>query len=294
MFSNTERKSLVDDFQNPLRQRQLYSYAETLMEGTRYSNVSRFIRSLQDEGIIKPQKLKAKSGKTITLYASRSLGEISPYDLAVAICHEGYFCNLSSIYYHSLTNQIPKTIYICNETISGNRTFETDVLSNNRIRSAFIKPHRHTNYVFEVNGYKIVIVDRKKNSDFGVVTIHDKKTIYPDKSRITSTERALIDAIVNPQYNGGIISVYTYFKKARQKLNIRKLLDIYRQLEYVYPYTQTIGFFLEKIGMLKQASAIYEEFPPKYKFYVDHNARTSWKFDEKWMIFYPQGLVDEN
>lgn len=294
MFSSTEKKSLIDDFTPPRKQRQLFSHAEAVMKGTHYKNVSNFIHTLQAEGIIRLHILKAKNGKTITLYSSSSLDEIAPYDLAAAICPEGYFCNLSSIYYHALTNQIPKTVYVCNETISGRPSIRSDTLNNNKLRSAFIKPHRHTNYVIERNDCEIVIVDRKKSSDYGVVKINTQKSLYPNNSRITCTERALIDAVVSPHYNGGIVSVYTYFKKARQKINIRKLLDIYQKLEYVYPYTQTIGFFLEKLGMLKQAAAIYDEFPPEYKFYVDHNAKTSWKFDNKWMVFYPQGLVDEN
>ena len=294
MFSQDDKKKLIDHFKTPLRHRQLSQHAQDIIGDTSFNTVSNFIRKLQTEGIIHSYELKAKNDKTVTLYASCSLDEVSPYDLGQAMFPDGYFCDLSSIYYHSLTNQIPKTIYICHETISASRKGKADVLNNTILRSAFIKPHRYTNYVFEHNNYEIVVIDRKKNSGYGVTKVTAQNAICPSSSRVTSIERALIDAIVSPQYNGGIVSVYTYFKHARQKLNIHKLVDIYRQLDFVYPYSQSIGFFLDKLGIQKQASLIHNEFPPKHKFYIDHIAKASWKFDEKWNLYYPNGLVDEN
>ena len=238
--------------------------------------------------------MTAKNNKTITIYTSLSIGEINPYELVIAMFPTGYFCNFTSIYYHELTDQIPKTIYVCNETISENRAKGEDALNNTKLRSAFIKPHRYTKYVFEFNNHKIVIVDRKKNSDHGVVEVSSKNILFPNNSRTTCRERALIDAIVSPQYNGGIVSVYSYFKNSLPKLNIHKLINIYKQLNYIYPYTQSIGFFLDRLGKQKLASIIYKAFPPNYKFFVDHNAKTSWMFDNKWKIYYPKGLVDEN
>jgi predicted transcriptional regulator of viral defense system len=133
-----------------------------------------------------------------------------------------------------------------------------------------------------------------KDSSYGVIDIRTSKAIIPNHSRITCIERALIDAVVNPHYNGGILSVYTFFKNARNKLNITKFIDIYKQLELTYPYSQSIGFFLDKAGMIKHASAIHAAFAPTHIFFVDHNAKTSWSFDDKWMLYYPAGLIDEN
>lgn len=294
MLSKTVGKNLIDHFKTPLRRRQLLRHAKDIVGSTRYTIVENFIQNLQTEGIVKSYKLTAKNKKTITLYASSSIDEINSYVLSMAMFPDGYFCNLSSIYYHSLTNQIPKTIYICNETISASQTTRADTLTNNKLRTAFIKPHRYTNYVFKCKNCEIVVIDRKKNSGYGVTTVHARNALCPNNSRITCIERALIDAIVSPKYNGGIVSVYTYFKHARKKLNIRKLVDVYRQLDFFYPYSQTIGFFLQRLGMQKEASIIYDTFPPKYKFYVDHNAKTSWKYDGKWDLYYPNGLVDEN
>jgi len=294
MVSKSIKNKLIDHFKIPLRPRQLSKHAETVIEMTRYKSVSNFIYNLKNDDLIKSYKLTAKNKKTLTLYTSRLLDEVNPYEIAMAMFPAGYFCNLSSIYYHSLTNQIPKSIYICNDTISARQKSRTYDLSNNKLRDAFIKPHRYTSYVFQRKNFEVIVIDKEKGSRHGVIKVRAHNALCPNNSRITCIERALIDAIVSPQYNGGIVSVYTYFKNVRQKLNVQKLVDIYRQLNFVYPYSQSIGFFLERLGMKKQASVIYEAFPPKYTFYVDHNAKTSWKHNDKWNLYYPNGLVDEN
>ena len=294
MFSKNEKTKFIDLFKTPQRQSQLASCAHEAMEGTRYRDAASFIGALKEEGILTAHTLKAKNNKTVTIYSSSPLDKINPYGLAAKMFPAGYFCNLSSIYFHSLTNQIPKTIYICNETISEQLKTRADGVNNTLLRSAFIKPHRHTSYVFAVNDCKIAVVDRKKKSGHGVVKIHAHNTLLPNNSRITSIERALIDAVVSPQYNGGIVSVYTYFKKARQKIDAQQLMDIYCKLDFIYPYSQVLGFFLDNIGLQKQASDIYDDYPPQFKFFVDHNAKASWNYDEKWKLYYPNGLTDEN
>ena len=294
MFAPKDKERFVTLFKTPQRQSHIASCAQEAMWGTRYRSVASFIGALKEDGILNAHILKAKNNKTVTIYSSSALDKINPYELAAKMFPEGYFCNLSSIYFHSLTNQIPKTIYICNETISERLKTDADGMNNSLLRSVFIKPNRHTSYVFAVNNCEIVVVDRKKKSDHGVLKIRAHTALLPNNSRITSVERALIDAVVSPQYNGGIVSVYTYFKKARQKMDVKKLMDMYRTLDFVYPYSQVLGFFLDNIGLKNQASDIFNAYPPQFKFFVDHNAKASWSYDEKWKLYYPNGLIDEN
>jgi predicted transcriptional regulator of viral defense system len=295
MFSDSFKKKLIDHFKAPRRYTYLSAHAKGIIGDTRFRVVSNFIKALQDDGILKIYRLIAKNNKSVTLYTSSDLDKMKPYDIAAAMFPGGYFCNLSSIFYHSLTNQIPSSIYICNETISSRQKPIIDELTNNKLRNAFIKPHRHTNYVFEFNNYEIVVIDREKNTRHGVMSVKSSNVLFPKESFVTSIERALIDAIVSPQYNGGITSVYTYFKKAKQKnINIHKLLDIYRSLDFVYPYSQSIGFFFDRLGMKKRANVIHGAFPPNQKFYIDRNAKASWKMDDKWKLYYPKEIIDEN
>jgi predicted transcriptional regulator of viral defense system len=263
------------------------------MRGTRYTVVPNFVRALQEEQILQVHALKAKNGKTISLYGSYPLRDLSPCQVATAMFPDGYFCNLTSIYFHSLTKQIPNVVYICHETITPKRRRDSDIPSDTRLRNAFIKPHRYTTYVVEFEGHEIVVIDREKGSDHGVVEVRKRGAACPQGSRVTCLERALIDAVVAPHYNGGIASLCAYFRAAQKRLRIERLLEICRKLDFVYPYAQSIGFFLDRSGLQKQAAEMRRTFPPQRQFFVDHDAKSSWEYDDQWMLFYPKGLVDE-
>ena len=90
------------------------------------------------------------------------------------------------------------------------------------------------------------------------------------------------------------MSLSDYFRAAHRRLDIARMLDIYHRLAFVYPYAQSIGFFMEHCGMPRQAQELRSAYPPRQKFYVDHEAKTTWAYDERWMVFYPKGLVDED
>ncbi len=290
MFPKSIRKKLIEHFSTPVRHKHLQEHAERIIGQTRYSVVDNLIRDLRKNGVVNSYKLTAKNSKTVTLYCSRKLDKLNPYEIVQAMFPQGYFCNLSSIYYHSLTNQVPKALYICYEKKPAKR-INVNTVNNNELRRAFIKPHRHTNNVYTLNDYNVVVVERARISNSGVVESHPPGTLLPNKSHVTCIERALIDAVVSPHYNGGIVSVYTYFRNA---LDMTKLIKIYRRLDFVYPYSQSIEFLLDRAGMSKHASVIHKKFPPEHSFFVDHDAKTSWIYDEKWKLYYPAGLVDEN
>jgi hypothetical protein len=294
MISRSIRKKLNEHFSVPVRYKHLQEHAERIIGQTRYSIVDNLIHNLLKNDIVNTYKLTAKNGKAVTLYCSHKLDKLNPYVIAKAMFPKEYFGNLTSIYYHSLTNQVPKTIYICHEKRPAKQN-KVNTVNNSELRRSFIKPHRHTKYIYTLNDYEIIVAERRARiSGSGVIESHPPSTLLPNTSRVTCIERALIDAVVSPQYNGGVVSVYTYFRNARGMLNMAKLIKIYRQLDFVYPYSQSIGFLLDRAGMSKYASVIYKNFPPKRNFYVDHDAKTSWVYDEKWQLYYPTGLVNED
>jgi predicted transcriptional regulator of viral defense system len=294
MFPKSIKKKLSEHFSTPVRYKHLQEHAARIIAQTRYSTTDNLIHNLLENSVVNSYDITAKDGKIITLYCSRLLDKLNPYAIAQAMFPKEYFCNLSSIYYHSLTNQVPKAIYICYEKMPAKRK-NASTVNNNELRRAFIKPHRHTKHVYTLNNYEVIVVERRARiSGSGVVESHPPSTLLPNMSRVTCIERALIDAVVSPQYNGGIVSVYTYFRNARNMLDMARLSKIYRQLDFVYPYSQSIGFLLDRTGMPKYASVIYKNFPPERSFFVDHDAKTSWIYDKKWKLYYPAGLVDED
>jgi hypothetical protein len=296
MFTIAQRQKLERELQQPLRLKELREAVAVLMKGTRYQYANSFIQALEDEGILRMHTLQPESPnrKAVHVYSSAPLNEIDSYDLAAAMLPGGYFCNFSAIYAHGLTNQVPNTVYWCLETSAPRKGRSKQQVTDARLRSAFVKPSRPTSFVVKQSGHHIVIIERTRGTDHGVVTKRSRQSQCPAGSRIVTLERALIDAVVSPHYNGGITSLCDYFRAAKGRVKTQKLLEIYRRLEFVYPYAQAIGLFMEHAGMPDHADELRRVYPPRQRFYVAHNAKSTWVYDERWMIYYPKGLIDDN
>ena len=294
MFTIIKRKKLILKLQRPLRFKELRDIAEASMKDTRYHSVENFIAALLDEGIIQEHSLEALNGREISIYCSIPLSDVDVYELATSMLPDGYFCNLTAIYHHSLTNQVPSAVYWRHETLVSKKHRIAEKLSDTRIRSAFIKPHRRTSFVIKHNSHDILIIAGARGSDHGVEKVHSTHSPCPAGSRVTCLERALIDAVVSPHYSGGLTSLCDYFRAARRKLNIERMLNIYQKMDFVYPYAQSLGFFMEHCGMRNHAKELRSAYPPQQRFYVDHGAKTTWVYNERWMIFYPKGLINED
>lgn len=294
MFGITEKKKLIRKLQHPLRLKELRDLADELIKDTRYRSVESFVAALRDEGIIQEHTLEAQNSREVAIYCSVPLSEIDVYELADSVLPHGYFCNLTAIYHHSLTNQIPNAVYWCHESLVPKKSRGAVKLSDTRIRSAFIKPHRHTSFVIQHNAHNILVTAGTRGFDYGVEKVQRQQSPCPAGSRVTCLERTLIDAVVSPHYNGGLISLCDYFRAAQQRLDIARMVDIYRKLDFVYPYAQSLGFFMEHCGMQNHAKELRNVYPPRQRFYVDHGAKTTWVYNERWMVFYPKGLVNEN
>lgn len=291
MFSTIERKKLIRKLQHPLRMKELIDLAAELIKDTRYQSVANFIAALLDEGIIQEHTMEAPNNRKIPIYSSTSLSDINVYELATSVLPDGYFCNLTAVYHHSLTNQVPNVVYWCHEKLAPQKHRDVEKLSDARIRSALVKPHRHTSFIIQHNAQEILVIAGTRGFDHGVEKILNQHSPCPADSRITGLERTLIDAVVSPHYNGGLTSLCDYFRAAQQRLDMDRMLDIYGKMDFVYPYAQSLGFFMEHCGMQNHAKELRSAYPPRQRFYVDHGAKTTWVYNEQWMIFYPKGLV---
>jgi hypothetical protein len=68
------------------------------------------------------------------------------------------------------------------------------------------------------------------------------------KVRETSLERTLIDVTVRPGYAGGIEGVLNAYRRALDAISVSRPVNILKQLDYVYPYHQAVGFYMERAG----------------------------------------------
>ena len=135
------------------------------------------------------------------------------------------------------------------------------------------------------NDYKICILNGKFTNKLGVI-----ETQLEDKAKIFSTnvERTLIDITVRPAYSGGVFEVLNAFRLAKEKVSINKLAATLKKLDYVYPYHQAIGFYVERSQCYKESQInLLKKIPIIYDFYLAHGMKEV-EYSKEWKLYYPR------
>jgi predicted transcriptional regulator of viral defense system len=287
------KRDLVRLLAAPSRYRELKPLLLAYMPKTPYKRLASFEDALRQDHILFDQEVPIGTGSATALFSSVDPERWTPYQVAQALFPNGYFCNLTSVYYHSLTNQVPARVYVAVETARKKDRDRARIvrLSDHDIFEAFVQPPRVSKHVYRFHGHEITMTERISRACIGVETVHDDNRVCPKGARVTSLERALIDAAVHPQYNGGLATVLELLRVGLARVNERQFVELYDKLAYVYPYWQAIGFVCDRLGFPGLAAAMMHGVRPRNKFYLDHLAKTSWQFDPKWQLYYPKGVL---
>lgn len=206
-------------------------------------------------------------------------GNSNIYAIASGVLKNSYFSHYSALYLHELTEQIPKLIYLNYEQHAKPKSVSQ--LTQQGINNAFSGKPRLTNNISIVDNYEIHLLSGKKTDNLGVVT---RKHFS-----VTDLERTLIDITVRPYYAGGVFEVLKAYKNARDNLSVSRMLALLNQLDYVYPYHQAIGFYLEKAGYGPTQLQLFEEHRREFDFYLTNQIKEP-EYSAKWRIYYPKGL----
>jgi hypothetical protein len=210
-------------------------------------------------------------------------GAASPYSLALSFKGAGYLSHVTAVFLHALTDQIPKTIYANFEQSPKPRA---GGLTQESIDRAFSNRQRQTNYIFRYEEFRIAILSGKQTGRLGVIGTHGPSGELLD---VTNLERTLIDITVRPDYAGGVYEVLHAFRAARDNVSVNALLAILKGLDYIYPYHQAIGFYMQRAGYEESRWGRLQELPRKYDFYLAHDLRDK-SYDPRWRLFYPKGF----
>ncbi len=110
------------------------------------------------------------------------------------------------------------------------------------------------------------------------------------KLRVTDLERTLIDATVRPFYAGGVNEVLKAYSLAADRISVNRLSALLRRFEYVYPYHQAVGFYLEKSNAYRPEQIdLLRGFPREFDFYLTYQIGER-EYSKEWKLFYPKGL----
>ena len=185
---------------------------------------------------------------------------------------------------HGLTDQLPHTLCVSRE-----RNYQSsnsdDELKQTAIDAAFRRPERFSNAIFAYEDFKFVLLQGKDTGRLEVGGIDWNNERLP----VTKLERTLIDIVIRPVYAGGVYLVLEAFRRAQSRVSIGTLLATLKKLDYIYPYHQAIGFYMQRAGYAPQQYERLKSMGLDYDFYLAHELRSS-KYDRDWRLYYPKGL----
>ncbi len=243
--------------------------------------VGRFIEFLEAKGRL--QRLSIESakqpGRLLTRYG---WGEPSVLEVALSLKKRSYLCHASAAFVQGLTDQLPRRVYANFEQASEGGG---SGLSQNAIHAAFRRQQRQTSLIFSYGEREILLLNGKNTGRLEVSSMEFDNY----RVSVTKLERTLIDLAVRPAYGGGVYQVIEAFERARERVAFPVLLATLKRLNYVYPYHQAIGFYLERTGY---AAAQYERLRGlglKYDFYLAH-AMQEKRFVPEWRLYVPKDL----
>lgn len=207
------------------------------------------------------------------------ISDASVFQVALSLVNKSYLSHYTAVYLHGLTNQIPKTIYISFEQSKKNNVDRE--LEQSAIDSAFSRPQRKSSTTTIYEGYTFLLHNGMYSNRSGVFSLNDLP--------VTNIERTLIDIAVRPGYAGGVDSVLDIYRRAIDKISINKLIATLDKLNFIYPYHQTIGFYLQKAGFNDDKLEVLRQKKILFDFYLTYEISEK-EYNTTWKIYHPKGM----
>jgi hypothetical protein len=248
------------------------------------TTVRKFINFLLDNTKLQLIQLKSESHPNARMITKYSWGERSPYSLGSDLLKGAYLSHGTAAFLHGLTDQLLKVIYVNKEQSAKPQSKGT--LSQERIHNAFKGKQRESTFVYTYENIRFLLLSGKHTGslEVGAIRLNQNESV-----QTTKLERTLIDISVRPTYAGGVYQVLEAYQRARERVSVGTLLATLRQLNYVYPYHQVIGFYLQRAGFDARQYLRFKEIGLHCDFYLTYGIKER-EFDSNWRLFFPKGF----
>jgi hypothetical protein len=248
---------------------------------TKGTSTLAFIRYLIESARLRRVHLKLPH-RPETLY---TWGEVSPFVIASNAKPGAYVCHYSAMHLHELTEQVPETIYANHEQRPTKPPSSKPTQES--IDNAFRGRQRFTTNIAPLGERLLCLINGKHTGRLGVVQMRDQDGQHFD---VTSLERTLIDITVRPYYAGGTSQVLDAFRRAASRVSLNTLSAMLKKMDFVYPYEQAIGFYLDRSGAYESSRLdLFRRGRFEFDFYLTYAMDKS-EYSPDWRLYFPAGL----
>lgn len=239
-----------------------------------------FLEFLLQNSKLQAIHLKSNNYPALVRYA---WGEDSPYQIALSRKDGAYLSHVTAMFLHKLTEQNKNTIYVNAEQ---SPKLQSGYLTQQGIDRAFARKQRKSNLIYHYKNWRFVFLEGKNT---GRLCVQALRGPSGELLEVTSLERTLIDIVVRPSYAGGISQVLAAYGAAKTKLSVDLLLKTLKNLDYLYPYHQAVGFYMQRACYPVADYLKLRKRGMKFDLYLAHNMAGT-AYDPYWHLYYPKDL----
>lgn len=211
----------------------------------------------------------------------------SPHYVVSHLVPQTYLSHASALNIWGLMDHEP-SIYVNREQSQTPKVVKGR-LEQTAISNAFRRPQRQPEIIADFKGIEVFYLRGRYTGNLGVTAV---KLGNKEEVQVTDLERTLIDCIVRPAYAPPPKQMIEVFRKVKKQISVATMAGYLDELNYLYPYHQCLGFYLERAGNYSNGEIrLFSSKDKIYDFYLDY-ALESPVYNERWRLYYPAILDD--